>query len=155
MSPSVREGYRTRFTHPQLIHETLCKWVAIHNYATPFALISVLSGKKTALPGMQPSVSGMKFRVRPKKTHWERDFYAVITFQRKRNFTESRSSRQSSPARSSPFFFHFLFCSISSPMKKYRCIESSFFNRILKWHFSLFVTVCHLFLDRCFTFVNF
>lgn len=68
--------------------------------------LSIRPGKRTATRYAAARVSGMKFRVRPaKKTHWGRDFYGVITFQRKRNFAESQSSRQRLP-RLFAFFSH-------------------------------------------------
>lgn len=50
-------------------------------------------------------MSEIKFRVE-KKAHWGRDFYGVITFQRKRNFAESRNScRRLSPGFTVIHFF--------------------------------------------------
>jgi len=91
-------------------------------------------------------VSGMKFRVRSKKTHWERDFYAIIMFQRKHNFAESRSSRRSLPVCSDPFF-HFLFCSLFSLSDEKKISV----HRIAIFYFKNFkalVTICHLLLDH-------
>lgn len=97
--------------------ETLCKWVAIHDYAVARNAVCTdlyPSWKKNCATRYAAArVSGMKFRVRPaKETHWWRDFYGVITFQRKRNFTESQSSRQRCLAGS--FLFRSFFPS-SSP----------------------------------------
>lgn len=102
---------------------TLCKWIAIHDYVA-VARNAVCTDlylpwkKNCATRYAAARVSGMKFRVRPaKETHWGRDFYGVITFQRKRNFAESQSSRQRYLV-GSLFFFCSLFLLFLSAIKK-------------------------------------
>lgn len=63
------------------------------------------------------AVSGMKFRVCPRRRRIEGAFYGVITFQRKRNFVESRSSRQRT-RRHPPGSQRYIFRSFFPPLIK-------------------------------------
>lgn len=104
-----------------------------------------------------PRCQGWNFEFARRRRIERRDFYAVIRFQRKRNFAETRSSRQDSPGSQRFLFFPPIFFSAVASLRRKKknigALNNHFLIEFLDGRSSLFYQYLS-FVSCCFTFVN-